>query len=52
LVIAIALVIEGRGRSALSAKLLGNVESGFDGRLCGPSVDMLEIPAWTLLVCW
>jgi hypothetical protein len=52
LVIAIALVIEGRGRSALSAKLLGNVESGFDGRLCGPSVDMLEIQAWTLMVCW
>ncbi|KAK4957764.1 hypothetical protein LTR66_013252 [Elasticomyces elasticus] len=49
LVIAIALIIEGRGPTSLSTKLLDSVESGFDGRPCGPSVDMLEIQAWTLM---
>jgi hypothetical protein len=52
LVIAIALVIEGRGKSTRSAKLLETVESGFNARPCGSSVDMLEIQAWTLMVCW
>lgn len=51
LVIAIALVIQGHGPTALSSALLDNVETGFKGRLCGPSVDILEIQAWTLMVC-
>jgi hypothetical protein len=51
LVIAIALVFEGHGPTRLSLRLLDNVESGFEGRLCGPTVDMLEIQAWTLMVC-
>jgi hypothetical protein len=51
LVIAIALVVEGHGPTAMSQRLLDSVESGFDARLCGPSVDILEIQAWTLMVC-
>lgn len=50
LVIAIASVSEGHGPTNLSVRLLDNVESGFEGRLCGPSVDILEIQAWTLMV--
>lgn len=50
LVVAIALVFEGHGPTTLSLKLLDSVESGFKGRLCGPSVDVLEIQAWTLMV--
>lgn len=50
LVIAIASVVEGHGPTILSQRLLENVESGFEGRMCGPSVDVLEIQAWTLMV--
>lgn len=50
LVIAIASVFECHGPTSLSARLLNSVESGFEGRLCGPSVDILEIQAWTLMV--
>lgn len=51
LVVAIALVFENYGPTPLSLKLLDTVEHGFDGRLCGHCVDILEIQAWTLMVC-
>lgn len=50
LVIAIASVFEGHGPTVLSRSLLDSVESGFQGRLCGPTIDVLEIQAWTLMV--
>lgn len=51
LAIAIALVIEAGGPTVRSTELLESVESGFDGRFCGLSVDVLGMQALTLMVC-
>lgn len=51
LVIAIASVMKNLGPTDLSSELLESVESGFVGRLCGATVDILEIQAWTAMVC-
>lgn len=50
LAIATAVVIENSGPTNLSAQLLDSVESGFEGRVCGAQVDILEIQAWTAMV--
>lgn len=50
LVIAIALVIEGQSPCKLSSELLESVESGFHSRVCGATVDVIEIQAWTAMV--
>jgi hypothetical protein len=50
LTIAVALVIEAGGATALSTELLESVESGFRGRFCGLSVEILEIQVLTLMV--
>ncbi|KAH6683867.1 fungal-specific transcription factor domain-containing protein [Halenospora varia] len=49
LVIAIALVIEAGGPTVLSTELLESVESGFEGRFCGLSLDISGIQALTLM---
>ncbi|XP_014557576.1 hypothetical protein COCVIDRAFT_15163 [Bipolaris victoriae FI3] len=49
LVIAIAATIESHGPNELSAKLLNSVESGFDIRVLGEKVELLEIQAWTAM---
>ncbi|KAJ5027782.1 hypothetical protein J3E73DRAFT_229341 [Bipolaris maydis] len=49
LIIAIAAAIESHGPNALSASLLKSVESGFDIRVLGEKVEILEIQAWTAM---
>lgn len=51
LVIAIALVIEAAGPTNMSTELLESVESGYDGRFCGSSIDLTAIQVLTLMVC-
>lgn len=50
LVIAIAAAIESHGSNAFSARLLKSVESGFNIRVLGEKVELLEIQAWTAMV--
>ena len=51
LAIAISAAIENHGPNSLSARLLESVESGFPTRFLGKKVELLEIQAWTAIVC-